>query len=82
MAEAKTAAKLEHPGIVTVHDVFCDGDHVCHRIQRYIEGQDLRARMKLGPLEPEDAAQMMAAIAEAVAFAHRKDFVHRDLKPA
>ncbi|MBC8870482.1 MAG: protein kinase [Planctomycetes bacterium] len=78
--EARTAAQLDHPGIVTVHDVFRDADRVVI-VQQYIEGQDLRTLLKSDPPAPKQAAELMAAIAEAVAFAHRKGFVHRDLKP-
>jgi hypothetical protein len=79
--EARTAAQLEHPGIVTVFDVFRENDRVVI-VQQYIPGQDLRRRLvESGPLDPREAAEMTIAIAEAVAAAHQKGFVHRDLKP-
>ncbi|MBC8874786.1 MAG: protein kinase, partial [Planctomycetes bacterium] len=78
--EARTTAQFEHPGIVTVYDVFREADRVVI-VQQYIEGQDLRTLLKSEPPPPEEAAELMAAIAEAVSFAHRRGFVHRDLKP-
>jgi formylglycine-generating enzyme required for sulfatase activity len=78
--EARTTVRLEHPGVVPVHDVFRTDTQVVI-VQRYVPGGDLRARMKSGPLGPERVAEMVAAIAEVVAFAHRKGFIHRDLKP-
>ena len=81
MLEARTAAGLEHPHIVTIHDVFRDGECVVI-VQQYVSGEDLRKRMESGPLSPRLAAELMVGISDAVAFAHRKEFVHRDLKPS
>jgi len=79
--EARTAAQLEHPGIVAVYDVFHDAGRVVV-VQRYIEGQVLRVRISAGPLPPEQTVELMTVVAGAVAFAHQKGFVHRDLKPS
>jgi formylglycine-generating enzyme required for sulfatase activity len=80
IGEAKTAAQLEHAGIVTVYDVFCDAERVVI-VQKYIPGQDLGTCLNSGPLKPEQACNMTAVIADTLAFAHRRGFVHRDLKP-
>jgi len=79
--EARTAAQLEHPAIVSVYDVFREAERAVI-VQRFIEGEDLGKCLEAGRLPPEVAAEMVAGVAEAVAFAHRKGFVHRDLKPS
>ena len=81
VAEARTAAQLEHPGIVTIYDVFHEQGRVVI-VQQYIQGQDLRRYLEAcGPLDERSAAELAMEIAEAMAAAHRKGFVHRDLKP-
>jgi len=81
IAEARVAAQLEHPGIVTVYDVFRDHDRIVI-VQQYVPGQDLRRHLEqCGPLSGPRAAETMIAIADAVAAAHAKGIVHRDLKP-
>ena len=79
--EARTAAQLNHPDIVTVYDVGQDGDQV-YIVQEYIEGQDLAGYLKSHTLSVEQIAELMVTVAIAMAFAHQKGFVHRDLKPA
>ena len=81
IAEAQTAAQLEHSGIVAVHDVFRYAEHVVI-IQQYVDGQDLRSLLETGVPSPERSAELMIAIAEAMAFGHCRGFVHRDLKPS
>ena len=81
--EARTAARLAHPGIVTIFDVARDGEQV-FIVQEYVEGQDLGRFLKSqsSPVAGDKSARLMIAIAETLAFAHSKGFVHRDLKPA
>ncbi len=81
--EARTAAGLTHPGIVTIYDVVPDGD-LLFIVQEYVEGQDLAKYLKSQStgLAAEQAVDLLKSIAEALSFAHQKGFVHRDLKPA
>ena len=82
VAEARTTAQLEHPGIVAVYDVLRDAERVVI-VQQYIRGQDLRKRLEeSGPLASDEAAALTISVAEAIAAAHQKGFVHRDLKPS
>jgi serine/threonine protein kinase/tetratricopeptide (TPR) repeat protein len=82
VVEARTAAQLEHPGIVTVFDVFHEQERVVI-VQQYIQGQDLRRHLEAsGPLDAQRAAELAMEIAEALSAAHQKGFVHRDLKPS
>ena len=80
--EARTAAQLEHPGVVTVYDVFRDHNRVVI-VQQYVQGQDLRRHLEqFGPLSSARAAQLTIGVAEAAAAAHDKGVIHRDLKPS
>ena len=80
-AEAKAAAKLDHPGIVPVYEVGSqNGQHFFS--MAIIEGSSLSDKVKSeGPLPPKKAAEIMKAVAEAVQFGHDKGIVHRDIKP-
>jgi serine/threonine protein kinase len=81
-AEAEAAARLQHPNIVTVHEVgtFDGQAYFC---MEYVEGQTLAQRLAAdGPLPPREAARLVAAIARAVHHAHLQGVVHRDLKPS
>ncbi len=80
-AEARAVAALEHPNIISVHDVgVVDGQ--CYFSMSFIDGPSLAEHLREGPLDGSRAAQLLRTIARAVAYAHRKGVVHRDLKPA
>ncbi|HEX5271635.1 MAG TPA: serine/threonine-protein kinase, partial [Gemmataceae bacterium] len=79
--EAQAVAGLDHPGIVPVYEVGeIDGQH--YFSMGYVEGGNLEARVREGPLPPREAAALVERVAEAVAHAHAQGIVHRDLKPA
>ena len=81
LREAQTAARLQHPGIVAVHD-WGDDDGVLFYSMEYVAGRDLAAEVKeRGPLDPKRAAALVKSVAEAVAYAHGQQVLHRDLKP-
>jgi serine/threonine-protein kinase len=81
--EARAAAALSHPGIVTVHDVVQqDGDHISMVMER-IEGQTLAHILFAEPaLEVSRVLRILREAAAALDYAHRKGIVHRDIKPA
>jgi len=79
-AEARAAAQLEHPGIVAVYDVIQDRRGVVI-VQQYIQGIDLDTLLKRESVPAERVAAILRQIAETMAFAHRRGYVHRDLKP-
>ena len=80
--EAKAAAGLNHPNIVTVHDVGKSGE-VMFMAMEYIEGVELRSLMGDGQrVGIAQAVSIAAQIAEGLAYAHQRGVVHRDIKPA
>ena len=80
--EARAAAGLNHPNVVTVHDVGKSGE-VVFMAMEYIEGVELRTLIGEGrPLRLPQALSIAAQIAEGLAYAHARGVVHRDIKPA
>ena len=79
--EAQAIAALNHPHICTFHyiDRHDDIDFI---VMEHIEGEDLRARLKRGPLPVEETVQYVRQVAEALTAAHQKGLVHRDIKPS
>jgi predicted Ser/Thr protein kinase/tetratricopeptide (TPR) repeat protein len=82
--EAQAAGILNHPSIVTVHDIGVDDPTgVSFIAMEYVEGQNLKEVLSAGrPLSFEQAADIIAQVAEGLDFAHAKGIVHRDVKPA
>jgi beta-lactam-binding protein with PASTA domain/predicted Ser/Thr protein kinase len=80
--EAQAAARLNHPGIVSVYDSGTDGD-TPYIVMQYIEGRTLADFLGSGKtLPPKQAAQIAQEIAEALGVAHAHGVIHRDIKPA
>jgi serine/threonine protein kinase len=81
LREARTAARLKHPGIVSIYEVGRESDGSCYIVMEYVEGRSLSAELAKGKLPLERAVQIVAQAAAAVHDAHKKGLVHRDLKP-
>ncbi len=80
--EARVAGMLNHPNIITVYDAG-EQDGTAFIAMEYIDGPDLGARIAKGPrLSTQEAVELVATLAEALAFAHEQGVVHRDVKPA
>ena len=80
-SEAEAAARLDHPGIVSIFEVGeCDG-HPFYSMQ-FVEGTTLAKRLREGPLPAREAAVLLAKVADAVHAAHARGVLHRDLKPS
>jgi serine/threonine protein kinase len=78
--EARAAAQLRHPGIVTVHDVqTLEGLPTI--VSDFIDGVPLRDLLEARRLKFREAAALVADVAEAVDYAHSMGLIHRDLKP-
>jgi serine/threonine-protein kinase PpkA len=78
--EARTAGRLQHPGIVSVYDTGIQ-DHTHFIVIEHIPGGDLGSRLKAGSLSPSQALDITRQLAAALDYAHNKNFVHRDVKP-
>ena len=81
--EALLAQTLNHPNIVNVFDLCRDADQYFITME-WLEGQSLAARLDATrgrPLPPEEARRILAGVAAALTFAHRKKIVHGDIKP-
>jgi serine/threonine protein kinase len=80
--EARAAARLSHPNSVDVLDLERDADGTLYFVQEFLEGESLYARMQReGCLGWRDACDVMLPVMSALAEAHRKGIVHRDVKP-
>ncbi len=80
--EARSAARLQHPNIVSVYDSDRDGD-VAFLVMEYIHGDDLKHHLDGGErYSLEQSLRMVDDLLSALDYAHRQGIVHRDIKPA
>jgi serine/threonine-protein kinase len=79
--EARAAGRLEHPAIARVLDLGEDAGRP-YLVMELLEGESLAERIaRAGPMDPAEAATVIAAVADALEAAHRAGVVHRDVKP-
>ncbi|MGZ4331879.1 MAG: protein kinase domain-containing protein [Solirubrobacteraceae bacterium] len=80
--EARTAASINHPNVIAIHDAREEGDVLCITMD-YIDGMDLRTLLRQERrLTPRRVAAIVGQVADALDAAHRRGLVHRDVKPA
>ena len=82
VAEARAIARLKHPCIVALYDAAELADGTVYLVMQYVAGQSLRQALDHAAVPPEQACNIMADVADAVAAAHRAGVIHRDLKPS
>ena len=79
--EAQSATSLSHPNIVNIYDVG-EEDHILYMVMEYVEGMTLKEYIQRnGPIEVQEALDIMKQVTIAIAHAHANDIVHRDIKP-
>ena len=81
LKEARAAARLNHPGIVNVYDVFREGG-TSYIVMELVAGESLEQRMSAGAVPLGEALPILRQAAVALDEAHRAGIVHRDIKPA
>jgi membrane protein YdbS with pleckstrin-like domain len=82
IAEARIVASLDHPHIVAVFDIGCTEDGLPFVVSKYVEGSDLKERIKESRPSFSESSALVATIAEALHYAHLTGLVHRDVKPS
>jgi hypothetical protein len=78
--EARAVAALNHPNIVSVHDVGASGG-VHYFVSELLEGETLRQRITPSGMPPRRAVELAIQLASGLAAAHEQNVIHRDLKP-
>jgi serine/threonine protein kinase/Flp pilus assembly protein TadD len=77
--EAQAAASLNHPNISTIYSIETY-DKVTFIVMEFIDGKELKEKIKSGPVEINEAVKIISQIAEGLKAAHKKGIVHRDIK--
>jgi formylglycine-generating enzyme required for sulfatase activity/tRNA A-37 threonylcarbamoyl transferase component Bud32 len=81
LAEARRVARLNHPSIVSVHDVGIE-DGCCFIVSEFVDGGSLADHLARNPPTVQQAVRWIIEVAEAADFAHLHGVIHRDIKPA
>ena len=79
--EARAAAKIRHPNVVRILDFVKAEDGAACIVMDLLTGESLTDRLKRAPLPPDEAAEVLLPIMDAIGFMHEAGIVHRDLKP-
>ena len=79
--EARAAGGLNHPNIVIIYDIGRSGD-LAYMAMEYLEGRELKELIAANEVPPDRALEIIALVADGLAYAHANDVVHRDVKPA
>jgi serine/threonine protein kinase len=82
LREARSAARLQHPGLVALYETGQTETGLVYLVEEFVEGETLAARLKAGRPGFREAAGLIAEVADALEFAHRHGVVHRDVKPS
>jgi serine/threonine protein kinase len=80
MREARTLARLDHPGIIRIHD-FGEADGLRYFLMEHVDGVNLRHFIRNRSLTPAQVLEIIPQICEALQYAHDEGIIHRDIKP-
>jgi len=80
LLEARSAAKLSHPNIVTVHQI-CQAEGIYFIVMELVEGHSLAQTVRSRRLSPQEATRIITEACRGLAHAHRRGLIHRDIKP-
>jgi serine/threonine protein kinase len=80
LREARTVAQMNHPNIATIYSIEQEGDTLFIAME-LVEGESLSTTLARGKLDSREAVRIVRQVAEALAEAHEKGVVHRDVKP-
>ncbi len=81
LREAETAAQLNHPNIVPIYTVE-ERDNLVYFVMAYVKGDNLGQRLQQhGPIPPVEVRRILREVADALAYAHSRNVIHRDIKP-
>ncbi len=79
--EARAAGVLNHPNIVTIHELGED-QGVLYLAMEHVKGEDLASLLREGNLSAREVVEVMAQVCDGLAVAHRHHILHRDIKPS
>ena len=82
LQEAQAASALDHPNILTIHEINETPDGQLYLVMAYYEGETLKERIERGPLAIDDAIDIATQVGRGLSKAHAAGIVHRDIKPA
>ena len=82
LREARSAAQLKHPGIVSLYEIGEHSDEAWYLVEEFIAGATLASQISRRRFAPREAAEMVARLADALQYAHSHGVVHRDIKPS
>lgn len=81
--EAELCGSLIHPNVITLYEVGWEGNRISYLAMEYVEGESLLSLLsRVGTLELEPALKLIDDVLQGLAYAHERNVVHRDVKPA
>lgn len=82
LREARSAAQLKHPGIVSLYEIGQTTEGPSYLVEEFVAGTTLAARIERERFTPRQAAELVALVADALDYAHHHGVIHRDVKPS
>lgn len=82
LREARNAARLKHPSIVSVYETGQTEEGICYLVSEYVEGKTLQEKLETDGVSVRQSAEYLLRLAEALEYAHENNVIHRDVKPS